>query len=548
MERGRKKKYVSLAEVQAQISALEMKVSRTIPASDSTQIPSLKRFLVACNSLAIVFLQYDLVREALDLLTKANFADVKLFKTGIELDRLWSPRISTYTNLAYLFQRYSPHRVRDYTSAIKFVYDAQTLLLGMERAGVRPGADWVLAINLLTFNVLWKLGKRKEAEQYVLICVSTINTLIETRTESRLSRHSQLNLYGLIVMAYSATLVTVHQDLKGAEQTIQRALRYMDTVDLPVISLLERLGEELKTHLDSHTASKRSEFESGRREAVGTPPGSIPGIPSSYFRRDSSVTSKSWSWLISEEYEMIFFATLFIPFISDYYTGQSTPLIRSKELENARKRAGAMRREDWALISKDSSRLNTSIPSSRSILPSTRTPRPPAHPTHSLSPPPSDSSFLLTRPSTHRAAQKPLPFWGDEGNYQRPKGRISTSRGEAGSRSFRLNQTSLEDSRRRKVYLSPALAPIPASRQLRLKRRPKDEVIMVEFSPQAGAINLQPLSTHISSAPQRVSKSAYSQSRKRSQRADQSVLIDIVAKTGREEESNEEPKETVGLY
>jgi len=317
MERGRKKKYVSLAEVQAQISALEMKVSRTIPASDPTQIPSLKRFLVACNSLAIVFLQYDLVREALDLLTKANFADVKLFKTGQELDRLWSPRISTYTNLAYLFQRYPPPSVRDYTSAIKFVYDAQTLLLGMERAGVRPGIDWVVAINLLTFNVLWKLGKRKEAEQYILICVSTINALIETRAESRLSRHSQLNLYGLVIMAYAATLATVRQDLPGAEQTIHRAVRYLEQADLPVVPLLERLGEELKAHMESQTASKKSGFESGRREAVATPQGSIPGIPSAYFRRDSSLTSKSWNWLISEEYEMIFFATTFIPFISN---------------------------------------------------------------------------------------------------------------------------------------------------------------------------------------------------------------------------------------
>jgi len=199
-----------------------------------------------------------------------------------------------------------------------------------------------------------------------------------------------------------------------------------------------------------------------------------------------------------------------------------------------------MRRDDWALISKDSSRLNTSIPSYRNVL--ARTPKPPVHPTHSLSPPPSDASFLLTRPATHRAGPKPFPIWSDEDMIShRPKGRLSTASGEAGSRSFRLNQSSLEATRRRKVYLSPALAPIPAQRKVRIKRRAKDEVMMVEFSPLAGAINLQPLST------QRVSKSAHSQSRKRSQRTDQSVLIDIVAKTNREGETIEEPKETVGL-
>lgn len=135
-------------------------------------------------------------------------------------------------------------------------------------------------------------------------------------------------------------------------------------------------------------------------------------------------------------------------------------------------------------------------------------------------------------------------MWSDEEMTSRPQGRLSTA---SGSRSFRLNQSSLEATRRRKVYLSPALAPIPAQRRLRIKRRAKDEVIMVEFSPLAGTINLQPLSTQIPPVTQRVSKSAYSPTRKRSQRTDQSVLIDIVAKTNRAGETTEEPKETVGL-
>ena len=66
---------------------------------------TLKSFIVLCNSLAIVFLQYDLRTEALSLLKQASQADLALYDTGSLLDRLWSGRVTTYNCLAYLFAK-----------------------------------------------------------------------------------------------------------------------------------------------------------------------------------------------------------------------------------------------------------------------------------------------------------------------------------------------------------------------------------------------------------------------------------------------------------
>ena len=144
--------------------------------------------------------------------------------------------------------------------------------------------------------------------------MSSVNTLIETQSDTRLAGNTLLNLYGLVVMAYAAVLVSVHKDLQAGEITINRALLYMKQVELPVKSLMIRLAEELKVHLEgSHMDSRQSGVESREKDMNSMSKRSIPGIPSSYFRPNSQFST---DWLISSEYEMLFFATTFIPFIS----------------------------------------------------------------------------------------------------------------------------------------------------------------------------------------------------------------------------------------
>ena len=99
---------MSLAEVRTQLDALELKCERMpvlCKLQRSEVTANYKQLMTSCNSLAIVFLQYELIQEALDVLRKAAKADLKMYEKGTLLDRIWPGRITTYNCLAYLFQK-----------------------------------------------------------------------------------------------------------------------------------------------------------------------------------------------------------------------------------------------------------------------------------------------------------------------------------------------------------------------------------------------------------------------------------------------------------
>lgn len=66
---------------------------------------SYKNLIAMCNSLSIVFLQYDLFKEAFLMLQKAVQIDLELGKFGTEEDKLWQGRLITYNSLALLFHK-----------------------------------------------------------------------------------------------------------------------------------------------------------------------------------------------------------------------------------------------------------------------------------------------------------------------------------------------------------------------------------------------------------------------------------------------------------
>ena len=66
---------------------------------------SYKNIISICNSLSIVFLQYDLFKEAFLMLQKAVAVDTELNKFGNNEERLWQGRLVTYNSLALLFYK-----------------------------------------------------------------------------------------------------------------------------------------------------------------------------------------------------------------------------------------------------------------------------------------------------------------------------------------------------------------------------------------------------------------------------------------------------------
>jgi hypothetical protein len=107
MSKG-KRRYLTLQEVRLKIQQLELRCER-LPVlygySPSDLITLNKALITQSTSLSLVFLQHALLVDALALLGKALKADQRLFASGGEGDWLWAGRLTTFNNLAYLFQK-----------------------------------------------------------------------------------------------------------------------------------------------------------------------------------------------------------------------------------------------------------------------------------------------------------------------------------------------------------------------------------------------------------------------------------------------------------
>ena len=103
-----KRKYHSIDQVLEIVSKLETSTKRLpeLLGFRSTDISkSYKKLITLCNSLSIIFEQYNLHNRALELLRKASEADKGLKRYGSNSDRLWQGSLITSCNLALLFHK-----------------------------------------------------------------------------------------------------------------------------------------------------------------------------------------------------------------------------------------------------------------------------------------------------------------------------------------------------------------------------------------------------------------------------------------------------------
>jgi hypothetical protein len=103
-----KRKYHTIDQVLEIVKKLEVSTKRLpeLLGFRSTDISkSYKKLITICNSLSIIFEQYNLHNRALDLLKKASEADKGLKRYGSSADRLWQGSLITSCNLALLFHK-----------------------------------------------------------------------------------------------------------------------------------------------------------------------------------------------------------------------------------------------------------------------------------------------------------------------------------------------------------------------------------------------------------------------------------------------------------
>ena len=103
-----KKKYYSIPEVFEIVKKLEVSTKRLpdlLGFRSNDIVKSYKKLITVCNSLSIIFEQYELYNRALDLLRKASEADKNLKRYGSSNDRLWQGNLVTSCNLTFLFHQ-----------------------------------------------------------------------------------------------------------------------------------------------------------------------------------------------------------------------------------------------------------------------------------------------------------------------------------------------------------------------------------------------------------------------------------------------------------
>lgn len=216
------RKYCNIAQAKKIIARLENSADRMpeLIGYRSTDVTRYyRRLMVKSYSLAIVFIQYDLLKDALDVLKVAAKADIKLYSQGDLLDRLWSGRLITYTTLGFLFIRSN-----DLGKALKFIFDAQSLMFSASKSGAVTSPDLGLVANLVTFLALWRIRRYKEASTYVSMCRASVNEAMISRS-SKLEIVEKQTLNALVAVSTAAIELKAKGNLGLAEKIVTDLLK-----------------------------------------------------------------------------------------------------------------------------------------------------------------------------------------------------------------------------------------------------------------------------------------------------------------------------------
>ena len=103
----RSNKIISVKESFTHITLLENRINRLSPQSNlNEKARNYIDYINICNSFSIAFIRYDMKQEALELLVKAMKTDVRYQWGGEVKEKLWSGRLITVNNLAFILMRY----------------------------------------------------------------------------------------------------------------------------------------------------------------------------------------------------------------------------------------------------------------------------------------------------------------------------------------------------------------------------------------------------------------------------------------------------------
>lgn len=288
-----KKLYFSISEALSFIESLKSKIERLpdLLGFKSADIgKNYKNLIQLANSLAIIFLQYDLHDMALVFLKYSADADLKLHRYGTIQNKLWEGSLVTYNNLIFLF-----HKVKHYKESLKLVYQAQNFVIKIREAKFKLSPEIELCTHFLSFISLWRVGRSSECVSYLQSATEILNKFIERKVLTKLSDSILDSLYGLIAGSLASVKLVVEKNKLEAVGILRKALS-----EISKDSGCRILLETLMTLFNENPLLK---------------------IP------DES----DEDWLCGRTFNSLLIATCFIPVLDP-----RTPIIRNEELESVR--------------------------------------------------------------------------------------------------------------------------------------------------------------------------------------------------------------------
>lgn len=304
-----KRKYFTVAEVlksvvsryvhaKKRIDAIGVRVSET-----SSQF---KKLLTLCNSLEIIFMQYDLTQPCLKLQKIAADCNEFISSQGSTLDKLWQPRILSFINSAFLYSKLGM-----FDESLKELYIGHGILQLIKDSGGIPDYDITIPLNLLTFFVLWRLKRVKNAQDYLDLADLHFRMMMDSSKAHKLIENNAENIFSILTACKACVIVYKKKNSKRPISLLEEALLRVGKNSVARRLLKDLLKNIYKTSGKDDSFLKNSDFEN-----------SLSQDPEK---------SDFYNWLLSKSLENIFFVSCFVPHIAE-----NTPLIRVAELEKGR--------------------------------------------------------------------------------------------------------------------------------------------------------------------------------------------------------------------
>lgn len=187
-------KEYSVSEVVSFTETLEKQLLDLLSKSSPKLTRSYKRFINRCNSLFVVFCQFEMQTTAFSILHKALSIDLKAYFNPINLRKSWKGRILLYLNTGFFMIV-----VQDFASSLKFLYDAESLIVECQASSPLT-RDLILAHSFISALAYFRNRKYEQAEKHVEAVVDEFNQIIRGDRTSRYTKVACCNIYCLTTL------------------------------------------------------------------------------------------------------------------------------------------------------------------------------------------------------------------------------------------------------------------------------------------------------------------------------------------------------------